>query len=220
MKPISSPKRNCVPSEGLWDWSNATIIKSYPSIRNYLGAFFEEATLALTGAARLKTEARKVCPDAMILGTLTFIEAKSVGRSLRSPVYVWRIEQYDQMLTQPGVKLYYIFWIHTYQFPHNGLPTPMTDLYTNVAQQVKSAVIVDAHTVHSTLLFETARLMAYRGTDRTASPSTGKLPAKTVTREMLTRWSSRLVEVKDMQVFGKQVHVTVYGDEIEGGQNG
>lgn len=109
---VSSP-RFVNPQLTLWDLEDPRIRHSAQT-RNLCGDFFEQATAALTGAVRHRTDSTAdVCPDLSWNGS-AFFESKSIGRTACSIVYLRRIANDDRFRKRyPERPLYYWLWHHT-----------------------------------------------------------------------------------------------------------
>ena len=88
------------------------VIDRPAAMRVHVGAFFEEASLALFGGWRHQIDSTAaVCPD-MSVGHNRFLEIKSIGNSRQGLVYKHRLKKDRQLLKQTGGGLSYVFWIH------------------------------------------------------------------------------------------------------------
>ncbi len=82
--------------------------------RVLVGDFMEEATAAISGGKRLKTDSTKVtCPDVQI-SKHRFLESKSIGLSGKAIIYEERLKR-DFKFCSAGRELFYCFWSHRFK---------------------------------------------------------------------------------------------------------
>jgi hypothetical protein len=123
----------------LWHGADDKTFKSIAAVRNWAGDFFEEATHALTGAVRLKTDGScDVCPD-LKLRDKVYLESKCVGQSQSAIIYDHRFARDEKLVAHEGGEMFYCFWHHDLEC--NGCRT-LFELRAGLATHVETLIVV------------------------------------------------------------------------------
>lgn len=113
------------------------ILKSTGSCRTWVGDFFEEATVQVSGAKRLKTDSNcEICPDHQF-DEITFFECKGSGKNKQVILYDTRLEK-DLRLSKSGRNLCYWIWCHNLRL--KGIDT-LSELRTRLAEETSEVLI-------------------------------------------------------------------------------
>lgn len=118
--------------------------------RNLCGDFFEQATAAIGGHKRNRTDGTAdYCPDLSDrLDANTYHEVKSVGRSSTSIIYAGRLEK-DYRFTHAGNALNYWFWHHSVEA---SKAATVEDLYVSLAGSLSYVIILPYELVRTVAL--------------------------------------------------------------------
>lgn len=168
----------------MWNWIGDRPLTKMAMVRPWVGDFFEQATISLTGGVRLKTVAGSLCPDVK-LPSQWYAEVKSIGGSRARIIYKHRMEKYEQFMKQ-GNKLVYVFWLH------NCKATEYKTLFSlreALANSVLSVAVVSAKEVHRVAATCKERFTVYQGTKAEPSRRVMK-PAYTIPPKKIMAWMS------------------------------
>lgn len=124
-------------------------IATMPAGRFEFGDFFEELTAIVTGATRMHTAAKRLCPD-LVRGSAgsntgrktgsTYIECKSVGERRQPIVFRNHITRYGRFLSQNRRnQILYVFWQHR---AAPSYPIRREALREQMASAVEALVVV------------------------------------------------------------------------------
>lgn len=190
----------------LWDWVYDRDLKSYAQSRPYIGDFYEEATRALMGGVRLRTDAQsEICPDIVLPSLDAYVEVKSVGRGNSRTIYEHRIEKYKWLASRHPV--YFAFWFHSMDCTEL---TTLFKLQADLAASTQCVCVIRADDVFAAYYQGKLRATSYSGERRGGHFS--KMPARTLPASFFRR-----VKLMAMPLGSP---FKVYGQTIQGVQIG